>query len=440
MSTYHPDLLSRAVPRYTSYPTAAEFSGAIGGADMAEGLARVGADEDLSLYLHIPYCREICWYCGCNTGAATREARLAAYVSRLHDEIELVAAKLDGRGQVRRVAFGGGSPNAVAPAAFSALVDHVKRAFGSSRPLLSVELDPRGFDEDWAAVLAEAGVERASLGVQTFDPKIQALIGRVQPHELIARTVDLLRQAGIVSLNFDLMYGLPGQDTDALSRSLEQAVALRPDRLAVFGYAHVPQIIPRQRRIDQSQLPGAADRFDQAAHANRFLLDRGFQAVGFDHFARPEDPLAIAAREGRLRRNFQGFTDDTASCLLGLGASAISAFPDRLLQNEKNTGRWHLAIGSGRFPVERGIWRSTEDQTRGRIIEQLLTAGKADLAPLLNRVCFRAPLLDFERRGLLAWRGSSIVLADAALPYARAIAARIDAYRDQSAGRFSNAV
>lgn len=440
MWTYYPDLLARPVPRYTSYPTAAEFTNTMGSDDMAGGLALLGAEEEISLYLHVPYCREICWYCGCNTGAATRETRLAAYVSRLHDEIDLVAAKLEGRGQVGRIAFGGGSPNAISPAAFSALLERVRRAFRCHEPVVSVELDPRGFDEDWAAVLADAKVERASLGVQTFDPAIQASIGRVQPHAHIARTVELLRSAGIASLNFDLMYGLPGQDTHRLSETLDAAVALGPDRLAVFGYAHVPQLIPRQRRIDQAFLPGPSERFDQAAYAHAFLLERGYEAVGFDHFARTADPLAVATRRGQLRRNFQGFTDDTASCLLGLGASAISAFPDRLLQNEKNTGRWHLALEAERFPVARGIYRTPEDQARGHIIEQLLTRGTADLASLLDRTCFRAPLLAFERRGLLTWQGSKILLADDALPYARAIAARIDAYRDQSAGRFSNAV
>lgn len=440
MWTYHPDLLARPVPRYTSYPTAAEFTGAVCSSDMAGGLANLDVNENVSLYLHIPFCREICWYCGCNTGAATRQARLDAYVGRLHEEIDLVAAQLGGRGRVRRIALGGGSPNAIAPTAFSALLEHVERAFRTNRPIVSVELDPRGFDRNWAAALADAKVQRASLGVQTFDTTVQKLIGRVQPHAHIARTVELLRQAGIESLNFDLMYGLPSQDSAVLLETLEAAVSLAPDRLAVFGYAHVPQLIPRQRRIDQTRLPGSAERFHQAADAHAFLVAKGFQPVGFDHFARPDDPLAVAGRRGQLRRNFQGFTDDTASCLLGVGASAISGFPDRLVQNEKNTGKWHLAISAGRFPVERGIYRSPGDRVRGRAIEQLLCEGKVDLASVLDQTCLRAPLLDFEQRGLLAWHGSTIVLADDALPYARAIAARIDAYRDQSAGRFSNAV
>lgn len=440
MWTYHPDLLARPVPRYTSYPTAAEFTSTVDGSDLASGLSGVRPNEDISLYLHIPYCREICWYCGCNTGAATKEARLTAYIDRLHDEVDLVAAHLGGRGQVRRIAFGGGSPNAIAQQAFSALLQHVKRAFDCFEPIVSVELDPRGFDEGWASTLADAGVRRASLGVQTFDPAIQAAIGRVQPHEHIGRTVELLRQAGIDSLNFDLMYGLPGQDVASLAGTLEAALAFAPDRLAVFGYAHVPQLIPRQRRIDASRLPGPEQRFQQAAYAYELLLGRDYRAVGFDHFARAEDPLALASAEGRLRRNFQGFTDDAADYVLGLGSSAISALPDRLLQNEKNTGRRHLAVGAGRLPVERGSYRSPDDQARGLIIEQILTRGSADLMPLLDRACYRAPLLDFERRGLLAWEGARIVLTDGALPYARAVAARIDAYRDQSTGRFSNAI
>jgi oxygen-independent coproporphyrinogen-3 oxidase len=440
MWTYHPELLARPVPRYTSYPTAAEFTDSVDSADMESAIEQLEPGTAVSLYLHIPYCREICWYCGCNTGAATREARLAAYVARLHDEIEFVASRMAGRGVVRRIAFGGGSPNAIAPAEFLGLLERVRSAFRCDETVVSVELDPRGFDEDWSQALAQAEVKRVSLGVQTFDPEIQARIGRVQPYENIAHAVGLLRRAGIESLNFDLMYGLPGQDEARLRETLEAAMTLAPDRLAVFGYAHVPSLIPRQRQIDGALLPSASERFAQASAAYAFLTAQGYEPVGFDHFALPGDPLAKATREGRLRRNFQGYTDDSASCLIGIGASAISEFPDRLLQNEKNTGRWHLAIGGGRFAIQRGLRRSPEDRTRGRIIEDLLTCGRADLAPLLKGRCFRGSLMDFEARRLLHWAGSTVVLADEALPYARSIAARIDSYRDLSPGRFSNAV
>ncbi|WP_343526989.1 oxygen-independent coproporphyrinogen III oxidase [Sphingomonas sp.] len=440
MWPYHPDLLARPVPRYTSYPTAAEFGDAVGHADMAAALDAIGAHMPISLYLHIPYCRAICWYCGCNTGAANRTARLDAYLARLHDEIDLVAARLDGRGRVGRIAFGGGSPNAIPPAAFAALVARLRTRFACDDAILSLEVDPRGFDADWATVIGETGVTRVSLGVQTFDPALQAAIGRVQPHGEVARTVDLLRAAGVGSINFDLMYGLPGQDNAALMATLEQSIALAPDRLAVFGYAHVPHLIPRQRRIDARALPGAADRFGQAALAHGRLTMAGYQAVGFDHFALARDPLAQAARDGTLRRNFQGFTEDPAAILIGLGASAISEFPDRLLQNAKNAGEWHRAIEAGRFATARGVARDAVEQRRGRAIAAVLCHGQAELDDLPERDAIRLRLHPFEQAGLIDWQGTRLRLAADALPYARSIAAAFDAWRTAEDRQFSHAV
>lgn len=440
MWTYHPDLLATPVPRYTSYPTAAEFGGTIGPGDMAAALDAVAEDAELSLYLHIPFCREICWYCGCNTGAANRTARLDAYLDRLGDEIDLVARRLGGRGRVGRIAFGGGSPNAIAPAAFTALAARAKAAFAAEAPVFSVEIDPRGFDAGWASALAETGVTRASLGVQTFDPAIQAAIGRVQPEESIAATVDLLRLAGVQSINFDLMYGLPGQSAEQLTESIDASIALGADRLAVFGYAHVPHLIPRQRRIDARALPDAAARFEQAALAHARLVADGYAPIGFDHFAQPGDAIAVAARAGRLRRNFQGFTEDEAEVLIGLGASAISQFPDRLLQNEKNSGRWHMAISSGRFAAARGVLRTRDDQWRAAAIEELLCQGRADLAAIGGRGAIAARLAPFSARKLVRWEGSMLILAPEALPYARVIASALDAYRGPGAATFSSAV
>ncbi|MDR6113053.1 oxygen-independent coproporphyrinogen-3 oxidase [Sphingomonas sp. SORGH_AS789] len=440
MWPYHPDLLARPVPRYTSYPTAAEFGDHVGDADMAAALDMVGADEIVSLYLHIPYCRAICWYCGCNTGAANRTARLDTYLARLHAEIDLVAARLKGRGRIARIAFGGGSPNAIPPVAFAALVAHLRTAFASQEATLSLEIDPRGFDADWASVIAETGVARASLGVQTFDPALQAAIGRVQPRDQIVRAVALLRAAGVGSINFDLMYGLPGQDDATLAATLEEAIALAPERLAVFGYAHVPHLIPRQRRIDARALPGAAARFGQAALAHDRLTRAGYRAIGFDHFAQGHDPLASAAANGRLRRNFQGFTDDPADIVIGLGASAISAFPDRLLQNAKNAGAWHQAIGAGRFATTRGLHRGPLEQRRARAIADVLCHGVANLDGLPERTAIRERLGRFEQIGLIAWDGACLRLAAEALPYARTIAAAMDAWRNEDDTRFSHAV
>jgi oxygen-independent coproporphyrinogen-3 oxidase len=438
--TYHPDLLAKPVPRYTSYPTAAEFHDRIGHDDMAEALDRVGADEAISLYLHIPYCHEICWYCGCNTGAANRAKRLEAYLERLEEEIALVADRLAGRGRIGRIAFGGGSPNAIAPAQFEHLVARLRAAFRCDDAILSVEIDPRGFGAAWAASLHACGVTRVSLGVQTFAPAVQAAIGRVQPAEDIERTVQLLRKAGVTSINFDLMYGLPGQTDEDLRDTIARTVALGADRIALFGYAHVPHLIPRQRRIDASALPDAAARFGQAALGHDLLGQAGYQPVGFDHFARPGDALAIAARAGTLRRNFQGFTEDAAGILIGLGATAISAFPDRLLQNEKNTGRYHLLVGAGRFAATRGLHRSTLDRVTGDAIEALLTRGSADLAPPIAIGDVAARLAPFAGRGLVRWEGHRLILADDAEPYARSIAAALDLYRVPGDARFSNAV
>lgn len=440
MWRYHPDLLATPVPRYTSFPTAAEFTDTVGPADFEAALAGVREGEAISLYLHIPYCRELCWYCGCNTGAANRSARLAAYLQRLGEEIDQVARALDGRARVERIALGGGSPNAISPQQFDALMRRVREAFAATDPIVSIEIDPRGFDREWAEALNWQGVRRASLGVQTFVPRIQAAIGRVQPLEDVVATVGLLREAGIDSLNFDLMYGLPGQQPGDLDETLTQAIGLRPERLAVFGYAHVPHLIPRQRQIDASALPDAEARFLQAGLGHARLKTAGYRPIGFDHFALPQDAIAEAARTGRLRRNFQGFTEDPAEILIGLGASSISAFPGALLQNEKNSGRYHLQIGNGRFATARGLIRSTLDQRRGRAIESLLCNGGADLSGLPELLDIRSRMLRFEDRGLVAWEGSRVRIPDEALPYARSIAATIDPYRAPSPTRFSSAI
>ncbi|MES2045804.1 MAG: oxygen-independent coproporphyrinogen III oxidase [Pseudomonadota bacterium] len=440
MWRYYPDLLATPVPRYTSFPTAAEFGDDVTAGDLISALGAIGQDEPVSLYLHIPYCREICWYCGCNTGAANRTGRVQAYLQRLGEEIDLVARTLGGRGRVQRIAWGGGSPNALPADDFDRLMLRLKRAFGLDDPVVSIELDPRGFDWRWAASLGHNNISRASLGVQTFAPHIQQAIGRVQPVGEIASALAHLRGAGVESVNFDLMYGLPHQTVDDLRETLDRAVAMRPERLAVFGYAHVPHLLPRQRRIDSAALPAAAERYEQAELAYRHLVAAGYQAIGFDHFALPDDEIARAARAGTLRRNFQGFTEDQSNVLIGLGASAISAFPGALLQNEKNAGRYHLRIGNGQLATARGVRRSPVDRLIGVAIEQLLCTGMADLRYLPDLAGIRARLEKFRQAQLIGWSQDRLVLADDALPYARGIAAALDPYRAESQVRFSNAV
>ena len=440
MWPYYPDLLATPVPRYTSFPTAAEFTGSVGPPHLAKALAAIGEDEGISLYLHVPYCSELCWYCGCNTSAANRTQRVQAYLLRLIEEIALVGAALGGRGRVRRIAWGGGSPNALAPEDFDTLMLRVSQAFHLDDPVVSVEIDPRGFDQPWADALQRNRVSRVSLGVQTFDPEIQAAIGRVQPVEMIVESVAMLRAAGVTSLNFDLMYGLPFQTVARLAATIDTALTLAPDRLAVFGYAHVPHLIARQRQIDDSALADLLARFAQAEFAYERLTRDGYRPIGFDHFALPGDALAVAHSNGRLRRNFQGFTEDPANVLIGLGASAISQFPGALLQNEKNPGRYHLRIGNGQFATERGWSRSIGDQAIGSAIESLLCQGATDLTGLPDRQRIIDRIGPFVAAGLADLRGDRLTIGPEGLPYARAIAAQLDPYRHQSATRFSSAI
>jgi oxygen-independent coproporphyrinogen-3 oxidase len=428
MWTYHPDLLARPVPRYTSYPTAADFVDEVGAGHYAAALDAMESATPLSLYIHIPYCEQICWYCGCNTGAANRKHRLTDYLTALRAEIAMVAKRLGGRGRVQHIAFGGGSPNAIAPVEFVRLLDRIMTVFDCSKPEISIEIDPRNFTSEWALVLASSQVSRVSMGVQTFAPHIQAAIGRVQPLEHIEQAVMSLRMRGIDAINFDLMYGLPGQHLDDLDGTLEQTIRLAPSRIALFGYAHLPDMIPRQKRIDASDLPNDRERFEQAAFGYLRLRDAGYVPIGFDHFALPGDPLAAAAREDRVNRNFQGFTHDGATTLLGFGASAISILPGLIVQNEKRAGPYRNLVNAGQLPATRGVAPGPEDMQRAAIINAILCRGRVRLDDDLLPTA-RAALAEFERRGLLFWEDETLVLGPGSQPYARVIAAQFDGYR-----------
>jgi len=436
MWPYHPDLLATPVPRYTSFPTAAEF-GEVEANAYADALST--ATGDVSLYVHIPFCEKICWYCGCNTAAANKAQRLATYLDALHREIALVAAQLPANARVRRVAFGGGSPNALNPVDFVRLFDELVLRFPLENPVVSIELDPRTLTKEWSAVLGAIGATRASMGVQTFSSVLQEAIGRVQPLCMIEQGVALLRKAGVTSMNFDLMYGLPAQTPADLTSTLELASTFGADRIALFGYAHVPHLMARQKRIDASALPGAEERFRMAELGHEHLTAAGYAAIGFDHFAKPRDPLARAAAAGRLHRNFQGFTDDAAPVLLGVGASAIGSFPTLLAQNEKNAGRYRMLLSQDRLPLTLGKARGADDRRRGAVIEGLLCRGRARVCrPMLDEAM--ESLAPYLEAGLCAVEGEYLAIADDALPYARSTAAAFDPYRQHSPRRFSSAV
>jgi len=436
MWPYHPELLAVPVPRYTSYPTAADF-GELDPHALPRAIEQ--ATGDISLYVHIPFCEEICFYCGCNTSRSGKKARVESYLAALHDEIETVASLLPQETRVRRIAFGGGSPNAILPAQFLHLVETLERRFAAERPLYSIELDPRTMSAEWAGAIGTAGITRASMGVQTFSPECQKAIGRVQDDAMIARSVDWLRDAGVTSLNFDLMYGLPHQSLGDLADSIEMTRRMGADRIALFGYAHVPHFVPRQRVIDASALPGAATRFTMAREGFAALTGAGYQAIGFDHFALPGDALAIAAREGTLRRNFQGFTEDPSDILIGMGASAISGFPGLIAQNEKNAGRYRMLTSQGRLTAGHGIVRSADDRMRAALIEELLCTGSTTLSPcLLARIERR--LAPFIAHDLATRDGMKLAISGDGLPYARIIASFLDRYREETTKVFSAAI
>lgn len=430
MWPYLPELMERPVPRYTSYPPATAFDARVGAEAQARALNAVAAGTPLSLYVHIPYCQQICWYCGCNTGVAGRAQRLAAYLGALEGEIALVAKLLGGRSKLHRIAFGGGSPNSIDPVDFVRLVDRLVTMFGSGRaPDISIEIDPRAFTPDWAMTLSIAQVSRVSFGVQSFDDQIQAAIGRIQPVDMIETCMAALRARGISAINFDLMYGLPHQDIAKLDSTLDHVMRMRPSRIALFGYAHVPQMFPRQRRIDATALPGPAQRFEQAAHGYERLVREGYVAIGFDHFALPDDPLAKAASTGQVRRNFQGFTEDQADVMIGLGASAISLFPDLILQNEKNPGAYREKIAASQLAAVRGVQRGGEDQARAQVIEHLLCQMRAVPDPALMDPELEALLAQYSSLGLVERAGAEVRITEQGRPYARNVAAAFDRHR-----------
>jgi oxygen-independent coproporphyrinogen III oxidase len=431
------------LPRYTSYPTAPHF-GPLGEAEYRGWLAAIRPEDPLSLYLHIPYCASLCWYCGCHTTVTRNEGRIARYGAALLREAALLAAALPAHAGVAAIHLGGGTPSTLGAAGLRALLAGLRATFGI-RPgaELAIELDPRVLDEDIVAAMAEGGITRASFGVQDIDPVVQRRIGRTQPEAVVARGVGWLRAAGINAINLDLMYGLPGQTGAQVAATARFAAQLGADRVAVFGYAHVPWMKPHQNAIHTEDLPGALERLQQAETAEQVLVAAGYQAIGLDHFARPEDPMAAAARTGTLRRNFQGYTTDAAPVLLGMGASSIGGIEAAgYAQNEPNERRWVAAVEAGALPIRRGRAVTAEDRLRRHCIERVMCDFALDLAALPPALVaeVRPALAPLEADGLLDLTPDLLRVTAAGRRHVRHVAACFDAYLGTGAGRHSAAV
>ncbi|MFG6080798.1 oxygen-independent coproporphyrinogen III oxidase [Paracoccus litorisediminis] len=366
-------LFDARVPRYTSYPTAPHFSNSIGESRFREWISAIPAGDSISLYMHVPFCRRLCWFCACRTQGTQSEDPVRAYAQTLLDELALLKASLAPGVKLSRLHWGGGTPTLMPADVIRTVAGAVLSEFPLAEGAeFSVEIDPNEIDETRMDALAEAGLTRASIGVQDFDPEIQKVIGREQSYAITKRAIDMIRDRGIASLNADILYGLPHQDPWRISRTVEQLIALNPDRVALYGYAHVPWMAKRQVMIPSETLPDPHQRLRLFEVARELFLDAGYDEIGIDHFARPSDGLAEAQQAGRLRRNFQGYTDDQANVLIGLGASSISRFPQGYAQNSPATGSHVGAIRDGRFSTTRGHAFSAEDIWRARMIEALM--------------------------------------------------------------------
>lgn len=437
------------LPRYTSYPTAPHFSHAISAATYGQWLTSLPSGLTGSLYLHIPFCRSMCWYCGCHTTITRRDAPIVDYVGTLLREIDLVSDRLRHPLPVQHVHFGGGTPTIMEPEAFLDLVGLLKERFPLAADAeIAVEIDPRTLTGVMISALGEAGVTRASLGVQSFDPTVQAAVNRLQSFDQTAAAVEGLRSAGVEGVNFDLIYGLPHQTVGSCIDTAERCLTLRPDRFAVFGYAHVPAFKKHQRRIDEAALPDSAARLAQVEAIARTLKGSGYNPIGLDHYALPDDSMARAQTVGRLHRNFQGYTADPSDILIGFGASAIGRLPQGYVQNEVPLGRYAACIMLGELATAKGHALTREDRLRADIIERLMCDLQVDVEELCHRhgvpidTLLRANhrLRQLAKDGLVQLDGGLVSVPDRARFLVRYAASAFDAYLGSSARPYSRAV
>ncbi|MFT4098829.1 MAG: oxygen-independent coproporphyrinogen III oxidase [Rhodoblastus sp.] len=437
-------------PRYTSYPTAVQFTPAVTARQYSawlRGLKRKAGP--VSAYLHIPFCDRMCWYCGCNTAVVNRRGPIEDYVARLVKEIDLVAETVGERLEIGNIHFGGGTPNMLAPEEIGAILARLRLGFDIAPGAeIAAEIDPCTLTEDWVRAAAAGGLNRASLGVQDFDPDVQKAINRVQPYETTARAVALLREAGAGSLNMDLIYGLPRQTLEGLERTIDMALALAPDRLSLFGYAHVPWMKAHQKLIREDELPDSALRYRMQRRAADLLEERGWRRLGLDHFARPDDGLAAAAAEGRMRRNFQGYTTDEAPVLIGFGASAIGRMPQGYVQNATAVPQWREKLERGELPVARGVEITADDRFRAEIIERLMCDFAVDLAEVCAAHGRKLDELDeslamlgpMQDDGVAIVRGATVEATRAGRDFIRSICAAFDAHLEHGAVRHSASI
>lgn len=443
-----------SVPRYTSYPTAPQFKAGAGPALMDQMLQDLPVDDPVSVYIHIPFCDRLCWFCGCHTRHTLKYAPIKNYLTYLRREISLLSDRLPFRPRLKSLHLGGGSPSLLKQHDMADLQASLAATFQFQPDTeISIEIDPSDANDELYEGLLALGVTRASIGVQDFHPDVQTAINRPQSFEQTQKVVKRLRQIGIGSINVDALYGLPLQSTHRLRDTLAKCVALEADRMALFGYAHIPWFKKHQRLISEADLPDTMMRFEQAVMAGQYLQTAGYHAIGIDHFAKPHDALSLAAQNGTLHRNFQGYTTDNCKTLFGLGASSIGRFDGGYVQNLVATGQYQDCVTNGRLPTDKGVVLSIDDKIRAHIIERLMCdfricftaleqrfSGKVDSNQLETYRSEAARMAAQDQFGLCSFSENTLSIPVEARAFARIIAAGFDAYYQRESAQYSKAV
>lgn len=430
---------SKPGPRYTSYPTALEFNDSFNYEAYLDKLHAQNPQNALSLYFHLPFCKNACYFCGCNVVFTSKEDKKEQYIDYLLREIEILSQHIDTSRPVIQLHFGGGTPTFFNAQQLNRIITAIKSHFKNfvSDAEISCEIDPRHIDEDQMKVMSEAGFNRVSFGIQDFDEKVQVAVHRVQPYDITKAAMDLARKYNMVSVNVDLIYGLPYQSLETFKKTLELSVLLDPDRFAVFNYAHVPWLKKTMRKIDETTLPTPSEKLAIMRYTIDFMESCGYKMIGMDHFAKPEDELFKAIEKGELHRNFQGYTTKGGADLIGIGLTSIGEGRDYYAQNSKEMEAYEAAIDAGKLPFERGVALNEDDRIRQYVIMELMSNFKLDIQRFesLYKVNFETyfataleSLKPFEDDGLLSITPQRIECSPTGTLLIRNIAMAFDAY------------
>ena len=430
-----------AVPRYTSFPTAVQFHEGYTHSDAQNDLKDISADQDISLYIHIPFCHSLCHYCGCHTKIVLGTKVISEYVQTLCEEIRIVASCLTNKPNIARIHFGGGSPNYAPIEDLYKIIKTVHECFKlKDSPDIDIECDPRLLSQEKLEGFIGLGVKRFSFGIQDFDKKVQSAINRLQPYELVKEHVLFLKKNGVHSINFDLITGLPQQTHETISQTLERVLMLEPSRIAVFPYAHVPWLKKHQLLLEKFNLPRAQERFIMGRQIHEALVTHGYNEIGIDHYALPDDALSIAQGNNSMKRNFQGYTDDNSDIVLGFGLSAISQFENSYAQNTIDVPTYRKTIQSGRLPTHRGLKLSSTDKILRELIMTIMCDFRVDLSRYPSAIIPLHLLVGLQQDGLIEMHKRFLKITKAGKPFTRVIAATFDPYLQNQGQRHAKAI